>query len=151
MSSESNYDFLRFLIDEEEIQKWSGSMQWYEQTYSVSPGRHEYTWTYTKDYSVSSGSDCAWIDYITLPPYLDETEEQTVLPLTVHPNPTTDQITIDMEQEGHFTVQVFDENGRLILSEKDTQIISLKGKPAGMYHIVVTQDGQRWSRKIIKM
>ena len=151
VSSESNYDFLRFLIDEEEIQKWSGSMQWYEQTFPVTPGRHEYSWNYTKDYSVSSGSDCAWIDYITLPPYLDETEEQTVLPLTVHPNPTTDQITLDMEQEGHFTVQVFDENGRLILSEKDTQIISLKGKPAGMYHIVVTQDGQRWSRKIIKM
>ena len=79
------------------------------------------------------------------------TREQTELPLTVHPNPTTDLISIDMEQEGRFTVQVFDEKGRLVLLEHDTHIISLKDKPAGLYHIIVTQGGQRWSRKMIKM
>ena len=75
----------------------------------------------------------------------------TELPLTLHPNPTIGQISIDIEQEGHFTVQVFDDNGRLIMTEQDVPVISIKDKPAGMYHIIVTQDGKRWSRKIIKM
>jgi len=151
VSSEANYDFLVFAIDDEEMIRWSGTVAWYEHSYNVRPGRHEFHWTYLKDYSVSNGDDCAWLDYITLPPCLDQTAEQTVLPLTLHPNPTTDQISIDIEQEGHFMVQVFDESGRLILTEKDTHVISMKGKPAGMYNVVVTQDGQRWSRKIIKM
>lgn len=151
VSSEYNYDFLIFSIDDEEMIRWSGSAAWYEHSYNVSPGRHEFHWTYLKDYSVSSGDDCAWIDYITLPPYLDKTSEQTENPLTLHPNPTTDQITIEIEQGERFTVQVFDEKGRLVISEQNTRVISLKGKPAGVYNIVVTQDGQRWSRKIIKM
>ena len=151
VSSETNYDFLLFYVDEEELGHWSGSIAWYEHSYEIAPGRHVYTWNYSKDYSVSSGDDCAWIDYITLPPHLDKTAEQTVLPLTLHPNPTTDQISIDIEQEGDFTVQVYDENGRLILSEQDTYVISMKGKPAGMYHIIITQGEQRWSRKIVKM
>ena len=151
VSSEYNYDFLIFSIDDEEMIRWSGSAAWYEHSYNVRPGRHEFHWTYLKDYSVSNGDDCAWLDYITLPPCLDQTAEQTVLPLTLHPNPTTDQISIDIEQEGHFMVQVFDESGRLILTEKDNHVISMKGKPAGMYNVIVTQDGQRWSRKIIKM
>ena len=151
ISSESNYDFLIFSVDEEEKGRWSGSIAWYEHSYVISPGRHVYTWNYAKDYSVSSGDDCAWIDYITLPPYLDKTAEQAILPLTLHPNPTTDQISIDFEQEGHFMVQVFDGNGRLVMSEQDTRVINLKGKPSGMYHIVVTQNEQQWSRKIIKM
>ena len=151
ISSESNYDFLIFSVDGEELGRWAGSIAWYDHSYQIAPGEHVYTWNYSKDYSVSSGDDCAWIDYITLPPHLDKTAEQTVLPLTLHPNPTTDQISIDIEPEGHFTVQVFDESGRLVLSEKDTLVISLKGKPAGMYHVVVIQDGQRWSRSVIKM
>ena len=151
VSSEANYDFLIFYIDGVEKEKFSGAQTWFSHFYNVGPGRHEYKWSYSKDYSVDSGDDCAWIDYISLPPYLDETEEQGVLPLDLYPNPTTDEIRIGMEQEGHFTVQVFDENGRLILAKKDTHVISFKNKPAGMYHVVVTQNGQRWSRRIVKM
>ena len=151
VSSETNYDFLIFYIDDVEKEKWSGAQSWFSHFYNVGPGCHEYKWSYSKDYSVNSGDDCAWIDYISLPPYLDETAEQNVLPLDLYPNPTTNEIRIGIEQEGHFTVQVYDENGRLILSEQDTLVISFKNKPAGLYHIVVTQDDQRWSRRIVKM
>ena len=151
VSSEANCDFLVFYIDGIEKGRWAGIRSWGINTYNVSAGHHMYTWSYTKDFSVSNGDDCAWIDYITLPPYYDNTTEHTELPLTLHPNPTTGQISIDMEQEGRFTVQVFDKNGRLIMTKQDTPIISLKDKPSGMYHIVVTQDGQQWSRRIVKM
>ena len=151
VSSESNYDFLIFYIDDVEKERWSGTQSWFSHFYHVGAGSHEYKWSYSKDYSVNSGEDCAWIDYISFPPHLDETTEQDVLPLDLYPNPTTNEICIGMEQEGHFTVQVYDENGRLVLSDQDTLIISFKNRPAGMYYIVVTQDGQRWSRRIVKM
>ena len=140
-----------FYIDDEEIHSWSGNVEWYEHSYPVTPGRHEYSWVYAKDYSVSSGSDCAWIDYITLPPNLDETKEQADLPLTLHPNPTTDQVTLGLEQGGNFTVQVYDANGRIIITERNSTVVSFKDFPAGLYHIVVEQNGQRWSRRIVKM
>jgi hypothetical protein len=151
VSSEANYDFLVFYIDNEEQDRWSGELWWSENSYPISPGRHTYKWEYAKDHSVDSGSDCACIDYITLPPYLDKTVEQNVLPLTLHPNPTTDQITVSLEQEGDFNILVFDIEGKLIFSERNTQVISMKGQPAGIYQIIVEQNGLRWSRKIIKI
>ena len=151
ISSEANYDFLYFYIDDEEMGHWSGEHWWTEFAYPSTPGQHLYKWVYAKDYSVDGGSDCAWIDYITLPPYLDETTEHAEGPLNIHPNPTTDQITLDMEQDDDFIVQVFDNDGRLILTKHNQAVLSFKGLKAGMYHIVLEQNGQRWSRKIIKM
>lgn len=151
VSSETNYDFLIFSIDGEEKDRWSGNIPWYDYSFDVSPGQHEYTWTYVKDYSVNSGSDCAWIDYITLPPYLDETAEQVDNALTIHPNPTTDMIWLDIEQEDDFVIRVYDINGKLILTQQNERIISFKDKPSGLYHITVTQNGQRWSSKMIKL
>ena len=68
VSSETNWDYLRFYIDGNEVENWSGNIPWSESSYDVSAGSHTFTWSYTKDGSVSSGSDCAWIDYIVFPP-----------------------------------------------------------------------------------
>ena len=67
VSSENGYDKLHFYIDNQEKGNWSGNVGWTKATYPVTAGRHSYKWTYTKDTSVSSGSDCAWIDYVGLP------------------------------------------------------------------------------------
>lgn len=67
VSSENNYDKLHFYIDDQEKNNWSGSIGWTKATYPVTEGRHTYKWSYTKDNSVSSGSDCAWIDFVSLP------------------------------------------------------------------------------------
>ena len=67
VSSESGYDKLHFYIDNQEKENWSGSINWTKAAYPVSEGRHSYRWTYTKDGSVNSGSDCGWIDLIGLP------------------------------------------------------------------------------------
>jgi hypothetical protein len=151
VSSEANWDFLIFYIDDEEQERWSGDQWWTEHTYQITPGRHTYKWEYAKDHSVDGGADCACIDYITLPPYLDETNEQAEFPLTLHPNPTTDQVMVELDQEGDFNILVFDTDGKLILSERNRQVVSFKGLPSGIYQILVEQNGQRWSRKIIKI
>ena len=151
VSTENSWDWLSFFIDGIEEGSWSGEHTWAEHSFRVLPGRHTYTWRYTKDNSVNGGMDAVWIDYLMLPYHLDETAEQADLPLDIHPNPTTNQVTLGLEQEGDFTVQVYDANGRLVLTEHNSKVVSFKNRPAGIYNIVVEQNGLRRSRKIIKM
>ena len=68
VSSEQNYDKLHFYMDNQEIQAWSGTVDWTMYTQPVTTGTHTFKWSYTKDYSVNSGEDCAWIDDIKFPP-----------------------------------------------------------------------------------
>ncbi|PKN77876.1 MAG: hypothetical protein CVU48_10090 [Candidatus Cloacimonetes bacterium HGW-Cloacimonetes-1] len=68
VSSESAYDFLKFYIDDAlQGSGWSGEVAWTQATYTLGAGTRTLRWEYTKDSSVSSGSDCAWIDNITFP------------------------------------------------------------------------------------
>ena len=68
ISSEATYDKLFFLIDGDVQEDWSGEVPWTEVSFPVNPGTRTFSWFYAKDGSVSSGSDCAWIDHIILPP-----------------------------------------------------------------------------------
>ena len=67
VSSELDYDSLTFYIDGIEQDKWSGERDWTAVSFPLIEGRRTFTWTYTKDDSVSSGSDAAWIDDIVFP------------------------------------------------------------------------------------
>ena len=68
VSSENNYDKLHFYMDNQEKGVWSGTVAWTEFTQAVTVGQHTFKWSYTKDSSVNSGSDCAWVDNILFPP-----------------------------------------------------------------------------------
>jgi hypothetical protein len=61
-STESSYDYLQFFIDSVMQQEWSGTSNWLQSSYMVSPGVHTFEWRYDKDGSVNSGSDTVWID-----------------------------------------------------------------------------------------
>ncbi len=68
VSSEANYDFLKFYIDNALQEQWSGESGWSEEVFSVSANTHTFEWKYQKDSYVSGGEDCGWIDYIIFPP-----------------------------------------------------------------------------------
>ncbi|MBU2556360.1 MAG: T9SS type A sorting domain-containing protein [Bacteroidetes bacterium] len=68
VSSESSYDFLKFFIDGSKVGEWSGNVSWTKAAYAVEEGVHQFRWEYSKDGSVSNGEDCAWIDFVVLPP-----------------------------------------------------------------------------------
>ena len=68
VSSENGWDKLFFYIDGQEKANWSGDDDWSLVSYPVSVGTHTFKWSYVKDGSVSSGSDCAWIDDVQFPP-----------------------------------------------------------------------------------
>jgi hypothetical protein len=82
VSSESNYDKFHFYIDGvEKGTALSGTVAYTYKEYDVTEGTHTYKWEYTKDSSVNSGDDCAYVDDITmyryeapLPPLVGATE-----------------------------------------------------------------------------
>ncbi|QWV97167.1 putative Ig domain-containing protein [Geomonas nitrogeniifigens] len=67
VSSEYNWDFLRFYVDGVEQVGWSGNVGWTQLVTVVTEGVHTFKWVYVKDSSVSAGSDTAWIDDIVFP------------------------------------------------------------------------------------
>jgi|GEM_PF-5074794 len=67
VSSEPDYDFLRFLVDGIEVGRWSGETGWQAFFHLVTPGKRTFRWEYVKDSSESVGEDSAWIDSIVFP------------------------------------------------------------------------------------
>jgi len=67
VSSERDCDFLEFYIDGSRQDKWSGEKDWIQVSFPVEQGTRTFKWTYSKDSSISSGSDTAWIDDIVFP------------------------------------------------------------------------------------
>ena len=62
VSSESGYDYLRWYLDGTEKSKISGTGgTWQNVPVSVPAGEHTIQWTYSKDSSSASGSDCGWV------------------------------------------------------------------------------------------
>ena len=69
ISSEANFDFLRFYVDGVQRGQWSGTAAPGWQTFStpLTAGVHTLRWSYEKDASASLGQDAAWIDGLTTP------------------------------------------------------------------------------------
>ncbi|MDY0099346.1 MAG: C25 family cysteine peptidase [Bacteroidales bacterium] len=64
ISSEPNYDYLEFRLNNNEIFQISGETSWERHSVEVPAGENRLEWIYKKDNSVSQGSDCAWLDLI---------------------------------------------------------------------------------------
>lgn len=68
VSSEANYDLLRFFIDGVPQAVISGEQDWAYAGFPISAGAHTFEWQYSKDGSGSSGADAGWVDYIQFTP-----------------------------------------------------------------------------------
>ena len=64
VSSESEFDWLSFSINGTVTDQLSGEEDWQEKRFSLGPGSHTLTWTYTKDSDQSEGADAAWLDQV---------------------------------------------------------------------------------------
>lgn len=71
ISSQTNADFLKLVIDGDTLASYSGVIDWTEEKFGIDPGEHLIEWIYSKDASESQGMDGAWIDNIYLPGNLD--------------------------------------------------------------------------------
>ncbi|MFO7829407.1 MAG: M14 family zinc carboxypeptidase [Bacteroidales bacterium] len=150
VSSESGYDYLKFYIDNQLQDKWSGDDDWSYEEYLIDNGEHTIKWEYTKDSDVSSGDDCAWIDYISFPKfkevidsvqldfsplfitdtlfYNDSVQHQIIITNTseaIHPDYT---ISIDNE-DNHQWITLNKNSGTLLNDNPDTVTVTLRTSP----------------------
>ena len=67
VSSEQDYDWLHFFIDDVPLGQWSGEQGWQRAAYPVTAGTHTFKWWYVTDVSILNGSNAGWIDNIEFP------------------------------------------------------------------------------------
>lgn len=66
VDSESCCDKLRFFVDGTEITNWGGAIGWTKYTYALTTGVHTLRWQYSKDSSIASGLDTAYLDDVMI-------------------------------------------------------------------------------------
>jgi len=120
VSSEQDYDFLQFYIDNTKKQEWSGEAGWQRFAYPVTAGNHTFRWVYEKDFMATGGSDAAWIDYVVFPPVSMTVGIGQIQPVTsgvnVYPNPAKDLVHIDyfLTRTSDVLLTVCDVSGRIV-------------------------------------
>ncbi len=163
-STESDYDFLRFYIDDVLMGAWSGELAWTEVSFPVSTGSHTLKWAYEKDGIGSSGSDRCWVDQISLPPFqvavsTDNTPENELFQVQVAPNPTTGPLGISLElsRNQSLDVSLFDLLGRELKTWKGqlpagstARTLDMSGLAPGVYLLHVQGENQAQTLKIVK-
>jgi len=165
VSSETNFDFLRFNIDGVEKERWSGEIGWSRAAFAVDEGDHTFSWFYTKDGSALSGQDKAWVDFIILPAMglVSQTSDNTLsnFDLSFFPNPVKQiaQLSFINKEEQILTVQIIDQNGKIILNSKEKTYskgkqnlsFNLSNLSSGTYTITLKNQKQISSVRFIKM
>ena len=113
----AGYDYMAFFIDDNEKGRWDGEVGWSHESYTVSAGTHTFKWLYSKDPAASSGYDCAWIDYIVLPPVDNGLPQmfigQEIIEATLAPDQSlTDTLVIANIGGGSldFTIEIMEAN-----------------------------------------
>ena len=165
VSSESGYDKFFFYVDGTAMHEASGTASWELVSVDLTAGSHTLMFSYEKDYSQASGSDCAWIDDIVLPCtgilVIEDIVDPTNVGVTAHesvrakvyPNPTSEWVTV--ESENHVgQVVLYDMNGRVVSAQRTDGgacRVNMQDLPAGFYMMTVTfENGDTQTLKIIK-
>ncbi|HOH84681.1 MAG TPA: FlgD immunoglobulin-like domain containing protein, partial [Bacteroidales bacterium] len=91
----TNYDYFAFFIDGTEMGRWDGQTGWIRSEFPVSSGVHTFRWSYVKDYSVSTGEDCAWLDYIVFPPTIEPGSNVLQYPASLFKEQEVESVSTD--------------------------------------------------------
>lgn len=164
VSSENNYDYLNFYIDNERISRWAGSKAWARVAFPITPGHHLLSWLYIKDQSTISGSDCAWVDFIVFPAIqsfvsIDEPKIRVLNEVRIFPNPTTDFINLNFTllEDNSVSLKIFNTNGQMVYKEeiglqtsgKHSTSINTSYFSRGVYYISLQSENQIITQKLI--
>lgn len=166
VSCEQDYDFLRFYIDTIEVAAWTGEVAWSEVSFPVTEGIHQFMWSYEKDGLGVQGSDRAWVDDISMPPYKISVGTGSPIDQSVaaqlSPNPTTGMAWLRLDLPAgkqQLSIQVLDCLGRTVstpLMPTDApggefvQPIDLSNQRSGVYLVQVRTESGVVVRKLVK-
>ncbi len=164
ISSEASYDFLRFLVNGENYLNIAGEQDWTKASYLISAGLKNFSWIYEKDYSVSNGSDCAWLDYIVFPARAVTTGNMStsasLLKMHLNPNPASHTVNINIESPNNedMLLQVFNQHGQQVYSQQiaafsGSKNIQLTNKlsSSGVYTLLLTTKNETIIKQLIKL
>ena len=90
------------------------------------------------------------VDELPIPISSVEESEVSHPEISVQPNPSTGDFTIETNSDAHYNYQVFDSQGRLILSKKNVNgpdTVTIEGK--GLYFLVSDTNGVRSVEKLV--
>jgi alpha-tubulin suppressor-like RCC1 family protein len=141
VSSEINNDYVNFSVDGAEQSRISGTVNWRQQTYYLTPGTHTLAWNYSKNATVNSGSDAAWLDQVSY------VAGGTAAFITVNP---TDQVAM-LGSNAAFTVTaqgtppincqwLFNSNNIPSATNSTLTITNVQITNSGSYQVVVAND-----------
>jgi hypothetical protein len=160
------YDYMEFLIDGNSKDRWDGEdVNWSKAQYVVTPGAHVFKWIFQKDGSVSSGDDCAFLDYIIFPPAIkveasiDEIADNNAS-LMCSPNPANgiSHISFSINESENISLNLIDVTGKIVEKIIDNQnkkegeyniLINMAKYPAGMYYLSLNTVNNVITEKII--
>lgn len=135
VSSEPDYDFLQFYIDDTLIKQWSGEIDWSREVFYVTPGQHTFRWVYVKDEMMSNGYDAAWLDNIILPTY-DQSgnrppffKSDPILSINKHENYEYQIIVADRDEQDTLTITCVEKPEWLTFSLLNDTTALLHGIP----------------------
>jgi hypothetical protein len=165
VGSEQNYDFLRFLIDDVEVESWSGVVPWGEVSYPLDAGIHKLSWIYQKDNVGSANSDRAWVDDISLPPHkvlvATSSPDQAAFEMSLAPNPSSGKtiLQVELPTAQGIRIGVFDCLGHAVqqLVAPDQRIsgtysveLDLRDQASGIYFVQVQGETGTRVLKLVK-
>jgi hypothetical protein len=162
LSSEQDWDYLRYSEDGIELGAWSGITGWNYAGFPISTGSHTIKWSYDKDSDFSVGTDQAWLDNIRLPFGTQVTGVTQVIRkngIAVWPNPTAQWLNVSVKDFSgqRLTWSLKDISGREVLSgvqqqnfnTNDVFMLSVDGISAGLYMLNVTGGNVNKSLKVV--
>jgi len=153
VSTEEDYDFLTFYINDFEVGSWSGEIPWSSYSFPLNVGQYELRWSYVKDFTVSSGDDAVWVDDVIFP-LLAEPVNVSEIPTSslfrVYPNPGNGLFNLRMDDS--YFIEIKDLTGRQILQfgdlEQESQIDCSELKK-GVYILTARNKELEINKKII--
>jgi len=137
VSSEGNWDYLRFYIDGAQQGEWAGDVAWASISYeAISAGAHTLKWAYEKDSSVSSGDDLTKIDNVLVSDGANSIDDENLTPKVTtlyqnYPNPFNPSTKISFFNKftGKVKLTVFNSKGEVVSEVINREMV------AGNYNI----------------
>lgn len=159
-SSQSDADFFGFEVDNISLLNLSGEREWTSYSYYLTAGLHTLTWKYSKDASISSGSDAAWVDFIIFPPFryiLGVNQADQQVDFTLAPVPAHDFIGIRIPDHAAMKYSLFTMGMSLVKEGNlqdlpvlnDAHILDLMGLKPSVYILQLEKNGVQQSRKFV--
>ncbi len=149
ISSEDDWDFLKFYIDDNLKGSWSGLSDWIQDSYAVSSGTHTFKWEYAKDEAVSENDDCARVDLIEFPPPASTDTNEHKAEFKLFPNPSNGTFTISYFEDIE-SVKIFDISGKLIKEKNElSKTTQLNMTQTGFYIVQIKTRNENFSRPLI--